>query len=148
MYGMSGTLGTGATAHITALSGMRPDDTIPTVKCEVTPKGNLRFFCHWCEHWHMHGGGYGDPHRLLLGHRSTHCTQAGGPYQQGYYLAVAGYDPTQCAFCGTPPEGTKLVQTWEGFWVCDWHTRQQFFDAKTAKEILRGLSKRVRGKRP
>jgi hypothetical protein len=64
-----------------------------------------------------------------------------------YWQAGIGFNPTVCAFCGTPPKGTKLIQTWEQFWVCDWHERQYTPDAKTIKEILRGFSKRVRGRK-
>ena len=55
----------------------------PTILCERTPSGQLRFWCQFCRKFHLHGGASG-------GHRLAHCFSEAGreAYAAGYFLAV------------------------------------------------------------
>jgi hypothetical protein len=92
-HGMNGTAVKSVRSDITSISGtppvLRAPDGRPIFLCEYTELGNLRFFCPWCKHMHMHGGGSGGKEPPLLGHRGAHCSRMDSPWMwTGYYLEL------------------------------------------------------------
>jgi hypothetical protein len=85
---MNGTAAGTAISHTTHISGRAPPN-IPTFVCEYTTLGTLRFFCPFCKHMHLHGGGSGGKEPPILGHRGAHCSRMDSPYHRtGYFLAL------------------------------------------------------------
>jgi hypothetical protein len=49
--------------------------------------GNLRVWCSWCCHWHIHGAPSETPGDIT--HRTEHCFVPGGPYRErGYWIDI------------------------------------------------------------
>jgi hypothetical protein len=62
-------------------------DGIPVVKCFPTGRGQVKFWCPYCEKWHIHGYDDKITRSKIIGHWQAHCHVADSPYKEkGVYL--------------------------------------------------------------
>jgi hypothetical protein len=70
------------------------NDPIPTIRCRSSNGRTCRFFCRYCDAWHLHSIPTSeDPERE---HRVAHCFVDNSPFlEPGYYLRLEPGNPDE-----------------------------------------------------